>query len=189
MRVPPKVGSQVRIGVAIAIPAPYSEALTRARIEAGDPEALVIAPHITLMPPTAVEPEDLDEVREHLRSVAQRQQPFVVSLAGTDTFRPVSPVVFVAVTEGADACAQLHDAVNAGPIHQQPRFPYHPHVTIAHDLPDHRLDAAETARTGFTARFPVAAFTLYEYGDDGVWREVDAFALRARGSDDGGEGR
>lgn len=177
MRVPFRVGSQISIGVAIAVPAPYSESLTRARIEAGDPEALAIAPHITLMPPWVIEPEQLDDVRAHLRAVAKRHSPFIVALAGTDTFRPISPVVFVAVTEGAQGCAELHDSVMTGPLAQPMRFPYHPHVTIAHDLDDARLDAAGLSRTDFEARFPVAQFALYEYGDDGVWREDESFPL------------
>lgn len=185
MRVPLRVGSQISIGVAIAIPAPYSESLTRARIDAGDPEALAIAPHITLMPPTAIEPHQLDDVRVHLRRVAAKHRPFVVALAGTDTFRPVSPVVFVAVAEGAEGCAELHGSVNSGPLGQPTRFPYHPHVTIAHDLDDTRLDAAGLSRADFEARFPVAQFALYEYGDDGVWRELESFPLVAH-EDTGG---
>lgn len=179
MRVPATTGSQVSIGVAISIPAPYAESLTRARIDSGDPEALAIPPHITLLPPTAVEPDELDAVRRHLRAVAATQAPFVVALDGTDTFRPISPVVFVAVTEGAAACGDLHAAVNAGPLAQPLRFPFHPHVTIAHDLDDARLDAAAASREGFSARFPVAEFALYEYGDDGVWRDVLEFSLVA----------
>ena len=179
MRVPPRVGDQIRVGVAIPIPPPYAESLTRARIEAGDPEALAIAPHVTLLGPTAIDPGDLDAVREHLRQVAADHPPFVIELAGTDSFRPVSPVVFVAVTEGGDACERLHHAVNAGALAQQVRFPYHPHVTIAHDLDDDRLDAASASRADFKARFPVARFVLYEYGEDGIWRDVEVFRLVA----------
>lgn len=180
MRVPPRAGAQVIIGVAIAIPAPYSESLTRARIDAGDPEALAIAPHITLLPPTAVEPHDLDEIQRHLHAVARRRRPFVVAISGTDTFRPVSPVVFVAMTEGAEGCAELNRAVNDGPLAQPLRFPYHPHVTIAHDLDDTALDAAGVALAEFRARFPVAQFALYQYGDDETWREVETYALVSR---------
>ncbi len=179
MRVPPRIGSQVSIGVAIAIPPPYSESLTRARVEAGDPEALAIPPHITLLPPTSLEPDDVDAVRAHLRDVAVASEPFVVELAGTDTFRPISPVVFVAVTHGGEGCAALHRAVNSGPLEQPLRFPFHPHVTIAHDLDDRRLDAAASASAAFHARFPVAQFALYQYGDDGVWREQETFGLVA----------
>lgn len=180
MRVPPREGSQVSVGVVIAIPAPYAEELARARVEAGDPEALAMAPHITLLPPTAVEPDDVEDVREHLRDVAARHRPFVVALDGTGTFRPVSPVVFVAVAEGGEGCAELSRDVNAGPLAQPLRFPYHPHVTIAHDLEEPALDAAAEDRADFRARFPVAEFALYEYGDDGVWREVETFALTSR---------
>lgn len=179
MRVPAYVPGHVRIGVAIAIPAPYAEALTRARVDAGDPEALAIAPHVTLIPPTSLEPTELEEVRGHLARVARETAPFVVELAGTDTFRPISPVVFVALQRGSQQCEMLHRAVNAGPLAQQMRFPYHPHVTIAHDLDDASLDAAAAARADFSATFAVGQLTLYEYGDDGVWREVEVFALTA----------
>lgn len=177
MRVPPRLGDELRIGVAIAIPDPWTEPLTRARIEAGDTEALSIPPHITLLPPTAVQPDELVAVREHLAGVAKRHRPFVVELAGTDTFRPISPVVFVALVEGEERCGRLHRAVNDGPLAQQTRFPYHPHVTIAHDLEAEALDGAEVAASGFAATFPVAGFSLYEFGDDGVWRDVEEFAL------------
>jgi hypothetical protein len=53
-------------------------------------------------------------------------------------------------------------------------------VTIAHDLDDPQLDEAGRSRADFEARFPVAQFALYEYGDDGVWREVEIFSLVAR---------
>jgi len=134
---------------------------------------------------TVIEPDQMDEVRTHLRAVATRHAPFVVALAGTDTFRPISPVVFVAVTEGAEGCAVLHESVVGGPLAQQMRFPFHPHVTIAHDLDDAQLDDAGRSRADFEARFPVAQFALYEYGDDGVWREVEIFPLVAHESGGG----
>lgn len=177
----PQTGSALQIGVAIAIPPPYAQALTRARVESGDPSALAIPPHITLIPPTAVDRDRMDEVRAHLGEVSSGQAPFVVALTGTDSFRPISPVVFVAVTEGVEGCSALHRAVNAGPLSQPLRFPYHPHVTIAHDLDDERLDRAAGANADFRGRFPVAQFSLYEYGDDGVWRDVEVFSLVAEG--------
>lgn len=149
-------------------------------MDAGDPGALTIAPHITLLPPTAVRPDRMDDVRAHLREIADAHAPFVVTISGTDSFRPVSPVVYIAVVEGVEQCEELSRAVNDWSLAQPPRFPYHPHVTIAHDLDDAALDAAEQAQSGFHARFPVAEFGLYEYGDDGMWREVETFALVSR---------
>ncbi|MBZ2197673.1 2'-5' RNA ligase family protein [Occultella gossypii] len=177
MSAPERMGAQVRIGVSIPIPEPYSATLTRARIEAGDPLAHSVPPHITLMPPAVVEPDDLAEVTEHLRTVAAEHPPFVVELGGTDSFRPISPVVFVRLAAGTQACERLQRAINAGPLRQELRFPYHPHVTIAHEIDDAGLDAANAAMEAFDAVFPVAHFSLYEYGDDGVWRGVRNFVL------------
>ena len=56
-------------------------------------------------------------------------------------------------------------------------FPYHPHVTVAHDLPDEVLDEAYDALGGFAARFVVEEFALYVHGADGVWQVRRTFAL------------
>jgi hypothetical protein len=49
-------------------------------------------------------------------------------------------------------------------------FPYHPHVTVAHDVPPAQLDAAYERLAGFDARFRAWGFTLFEHGTDGRWR-------------------
>src|SRR5699024_6083751 len=83
-----------RAGVSIRVPEPYSTRLTRARVDAGDPLAQSVPPHITLVPPTDVQAEDLARVEHHLQTVAAHHAPFVVDLSGTATFWPISPVVF-----------------------------------------------------------------------------------------------
>ncbi|MPV51125.1 MULTISPECIES: 2'-5' RNA ligase family protein [unclassified Pseudactinotalea] len=165
------------IGVAIEIPDPYRAALTRARLDAGDPRAGLIPPHITLVPPTWIDPERLMDVVAHLARVAAARSPFIVRLAGTETFRPITPVVFVPLVRGGDDCTGLQAALNAGPLAAEQRFPYRPHVTIAHEIDDTSLDRAEAAMADFSAEFPVAAFELFEHGLDGVWRGIDRFTL------------
>ena len=41
-------------------------------------------------------------------AVAARRRPFRLTLRGTGTFRPVSPVVYLRVDEGWDECVGLH---------------------------------------------------------------------------------
>ncbi len=177
MRLPERVGDQVRIGVAVQVPPPYGRQLQDAREGFGDPLAKAIPPHVTLLPPTVVDPGDLAQVDEHLAAVAARHAPFVVHLRGTGTFRPVSAVVFVQVAEGIAECEQLERAVRAGPLDQELRFNYHPHVTVAHDVPDEALDRAFDELADFDARFLVDTIRVYEHGDDGVWRTVREFPL------------
>ncbi|WP_158372954.1 2'-5' RNA ligase family protein [Cellulosimicrobium cellulans] len=170
-------GDELRIGVAVSVPEPYAAELQEARARVGDPAAHLIRPHITLLGPTVLPTASLRDAEEHLRAVASQHAPFTVHLRGTATFRPVSPVVFVQVVEGIASCELLEVAVRSGVLDQELRFHYHPHVTIAHEVPDEALDRAFADMADFEARFDVTEIHVYEHGDDGVWRTIGAFPL------------
>lgn len=177
MNLPERVGDQRRIGVSIEIPAPFGPQLQEARRTAGDPLADLIPPHITILGPTVIEPDLMPVVDAHLAMIASASRPFVVQLRSSGTFRPVSPVVFVQVAQGIAECESLESLVRSGPLAQELRFNYHPHVTVAHEVPDDALDAAFEAMAGYEAAFTVDAISLFEHGDDSVWRPVRAFPL------------
>ena len=158
------------IGVAIGIPEPYTSELQGWRERLGDPNAADIPPHVTLLPPTALQSEALDEVEEHLRVVAEQHEPFVMHLRGSGTVRPISPVVFVPLVQGIGECERLEQQVRSGPLAREVKFPYHPHVTVAHDVPEPLLDRAFDELASYDARFRVWGFSLFERGKDGVWR-------------------
>ncbi|MCW2916466.1 MAG: Phosphoesterase [Actinomycetia bacterium] len=167
--------------MAISIPDPYGPELQRWRESFGDPLATSIPTHITLLPPTPVDDAHLDAIEDHLRKVAESEQAFPIRLSGTATFRPVSPVVFVALAEGIGACERVEKKVRSGLLGREPRFPYHPHVTIAHDLGEDVLDRAYKELSRYEAGFTVWGFSLYEHGPDGVWRPQRDFAFGAGG--------
>jgi 2'-5' RNA ligase len=169
------------IGVAIGIPEPYAEELATWRERVGDPQAKQVFPHVTLLPPTEIASADLAAIGEHLAGVAARVAPFAVHLRGTGTFRPVSEVVFVAVAAGIAGCELLERGVRSGPLARRTQFPYHPHVTIAQDVPVAALDHAYEGLSGFEARFDVAAFTMFEQDVDGVWQPQREFLLAGTG--------
>jgi 2'-5' RNA ligase len=171
-----------KIGVAVAVPQPASGELQTFRERLGDPNASSIVPHVTLLPPTTVPALALPVIGDHLDRVAGQSTPFGVELRGAGTFRPVSPTVFVPLVIGISGCERLQAAVRSGPLARELRFPYHPHVTVAHDVPEPSLDAAFDAVSSFEATFPVAQFTLFEQRRDGTWAGLRDFVLRA---DDG----
>jgi len=175
------VGSKHTIGVAIGLPEPFGTELTLWRERLGDPLALAIPPHITLIPPTILDDVELAAVETHLESVAAQQWPFGIHLRGTGSFRPVSPVVFVALAAGISDCERLERVVRTGPLASPPKFHYHPHVTVAHDVLPDALDRAFTEMANYEARFAVAELGLFECGDDGIWRTERQFAF-GRGS-------
>lgn len=167
----------ITIGVSLPVPQPYAEQLQAARRRAGDPLADAVPPHVTLMPPTQVDRSALADLEAHLQTVCTAYPSFGMTLRGTGTFRPISPVVFVAVAEGISQCEQLEQAVRSGPVHRALEFNYHPHVTIAHHVDDGALDQVFKDMAGFECHFEVGGVDLYEHGDDQVWRSVRTFAL------------
>jgi 2'-5' RNA ligase len=158
------------IGVAIGIPEPYTSELQGWRERLGDPNAADIPPHVTLLPPTELAGDLLDDVEAHLIEVAARHSAFTMHLRGSGTFRPVSPVVFVPLVQGISECERLESDVRSGPLAREVRFPYHPHVTVAHDVAEPLLDRAFEELAPYDARFQVWGFSLFERGRDGVWR-------------------
>jgi 2'-5' RNA ligase len=168
--VAPGADPMVTIGVAVPIPDPFGTELQKWRESFHDPMARAIPTHVTLLPPTEVARRDLAEIEDHLAKAAAVGQSFPMLLQGTDTFRPISPVTFVKVVQGAEECTRTEVLVRSGVLARELRFPYHPHVTVVHELPEDVLTRAEDVLRGYEARFLVTGFALYEHGVDGVWR-------------------
>lgn len=160
------------IGVSIVVPEPYGRLLQDRRADFGDPAAYAIPTHVTLLPPTDVGCADLPALRRHLAQVAAEGRPFPMRLRGTDTFRPLSPVVYVRLVEGGGVCDELQERVRSGPVPRELQFPYHPHVTVAHGIAEAAMDRAQRELAEFTAEWTAGGFALYEQGGDGVWRKM-----------------
>jgi 2'-5' RNA ligase len=165
------------IGVAIAVPDPWGVQLQDYRTGLGDRSAVGIPTHITLAPPFEVEDGDLPLIGKHLAEAAASRPPFRIHLRGTGTFRPVSPVVFVTVVRGISSCEQLAMAIRRGPLAAEPVFPYHPHVTVAHDVEDHLLDRAFDELADFEAQFEAEHFLLYVHDPQAGWQPTREFPL------------
>jgi 2'-5' RNA ligase len=170
------------IGVAIAVPEPWGGRLQDYRVDLGDKTAAGIPTHITLVPPIDVAVADLPGVERHLAEGSALNAAFKVHLRGTGTFRPVSPVVFVTVVEGISGCEQLAASVRRGPLDADLRFPYHPHVTVAHDLDDATLDRSFRELADFDCAFEVDRFALYVHDASSGWAPTRDYLLTASGS-------
>lgn len=169
------------IGVAVAIPEPWGQQLQDYRESVGDRSATLIPTHITLVPPTELTDEELVSVEQHLAAVAGDRPAFQVHLRGTGTFRPVSPVVFVQLAEGIAHCEQLAAALRRGPLDVTLSFPYHPHVTVAHDVEESCLDRAFTELASFECTFDVHEFHLYVHDEVEGWRTYRDYPLEGAG--------
>ncbi|GHH07547.1 2'-5' RNA ligase family protein [Streptomyces rubradiris] len=169
----------VTIGVSIAVPEPHGSLLQERRAGFGDAAAHGIPTHVTLLPPTEVDEADLPAVDKHLTEVAAAGRPFPMRLSGTGTFRPLSPVVYVRVVAGAEACTRLQQRIReaSGPVARELLFPYHPHVTVAHGIDEAAMDRAFEELADYEAEWPCTGFALYEQGADGVWRKLREYTF------------
>lgn len=156
------------VGVILGFPPDIAAELQQWRASFGDPLAGVVPAHITLV--TTTPTHDWGATLAHVRDVARRQSPFMVTIAGTGSFRPVSPVVFIKVEDGFDECVELHEKLQQGPLQRDLPFAFHPHVTIAHDVSPESLDEAETVLKSYKATFPVVSMGLYEHDAEGIWQ-------------------
>ncbi|WP_184539834.1 2'-5' RNA ligase family protein [Micromonospora polyrhachis] len=167
-----------QVGIAVDIPEPWGSYLTRRRAEAGDPQATFVPAHLTLLGPTEIPLASLPVVEERLAEVAVAHPSYTLHLRGTGTFRPVTEVVFVTVAAGISECEQLAAAIGAVPeLQREHRFPYHPHVTVAQDVAPEALDQVYEDLAGFSARFEVAAFTLFSHSGEARWQPRRDFRL------------
>jgi 2'-5' RNA ligase len=165
------------LGIVVPVPEPWAQLLVDWRAKVGDPQASLVPPHVTLLPPTEVAVRDRTDIGRHLEGVAAAHAPFDMHLLGTGTFTPVSDVVFVAVARGIGNCELLANDVRHGPLSRELSYPYHPHVTIAHDVPGDMLDLAYTGLSDLSAEFRVDFFTEFEQTAGGAWAVARQYRL------------
>ena len=64
-----------------------------------------------------------------------------------------------------------------GPLESDLAFPYHPHVTVAHDVAEDLLDRAFDELSDFEAQFDADHFLLYVHDTETGWRPTREFPL------------
>ncbi|WP_099331699.1 2'-5' RNA ligase family protein [Actinomyces minihominis] len=175
MYVPDRSESEEWLGVVIAVPEPWVSLLTEARLGLGDEAGARVPAHITVMPPIAVSSDNREAVFEHLAAIAKQHRPFRITVQGTGTFLPVNPVVYLSVEEGERQCADLADDIRNGPLDYDPRFPYHPHITLAYGEDQGMLEKAMEWGADFEASWMVPGFRLDRVEATGSYASVALF--------------
>lgn len=158
----------------ISLPDELAKQLDASRTRYAGQVSAIVPPHVTLVSGRAA--GSWEEAARHVRAVAAAGVPFKISLRGTGTFEPLSPVVFLNVVQGAQECTQLHRELLDGPVAHLLEFDFHPHLTIAHDLDDAQMARAQEEMAGFSADFEVSSIGLYNFVAGG-WSLREELAL------------
>lgn len=166
---------QFTLGVVIPVPEPQRSLLRDWRRLYGGAATEPIAPHITLISGGYL--KSWEQAAARVREVAQESSCFTVRLAAARSFRPASQVVYLPVAEGGEHCWKLHRALVAEQLCHDSKFEYHPHLTIAQNVPEADLDAAQEQLHDVELGFAVDCLQLFDTRD-GAWNLCEEIRLR-----------
>ena len=139
--------------------------------------------HVSVLPPRPLA-VDWRVASDQVRSLTDTWFPFDIELTKVDIF-PVTKVVYIEIGAGGQELRRMHAAMNHAALEFHEPFVYHPHVTLAQEIPDQDSAAVlETAvrrwreykgKCGFRAER--AVFVQNTVGD--CWVDLAEYSLGA----------
>ena len=156
---PCRVPAEERLNVfalVIYIPDPLGRFLDDLRRElapASNPHA-----HVSVLPPRPLA-VDWQAASGQARALTERWAPFEIELTGLRIF-PVTNVIYLEIGAGAEDLRRMHAAMNAGALEFEEPFPYHPHITLAQEIPHQEVRSI----------YELAQRRWREYRGSGVFR-------------------
>ena len=129
-RVPPEDRLNI-FALVIYVPPPlgdFLDDLRRELVPHYNPHA-----HVSVLPPRPIA-VDWRIAAQLVREQARTWQPFDVELTAIEIF-PVTNVIYIGVGGGSVELPHMHAATNTGPLAFEEPFVYHPHITLAQEIP------------------------------------------------------
>jgi 2'-5' RNA ligase superfamily len=94
--------------------------------------------HVSVLPPRPLA-VDWRLASGELRALAQKWAPFDIELTEIGVF-PVTDVIYFELGQGAAELQEMHAAMASRRLAFQEPFAYHPHVTLAQEIPHSQVD-------------------------------------------------
>ena len=95
--------------------------------------------HVSVLPPRPLAVE-WHAASEHVRTLAGCWDPFEVQLAEIEMF-PVTNVIYIGIGAGEAELGRMHAAINTASLAFEEPFVYHPHITLAQEIPHGQVNA------------------------------------------------
>ncbi|MDR3703432.1 MAG: 2'-5' RNA ligase family protein [Candidatus Sulfopaludibacter sp.] len=89
--------------------------------------------HVSVLPPRPLAVA-WETASGQARALSESWLPFDVHLTDIQVF-PVTKVIYIEIGGGASELYRMHTAMNLTDLAFQEPFPYHPHVTLAQEIP------------------------------------------------------
>jgi 2'-5' RNA ligase len=127
----------------IYIPAPlgqFLDDLRRELVPHYNPHA-----HVSVLPPRRLQ-VDWQQASEQARSLTEGWAPFDVELTTIGVFERTD-VIYIEIGAGQSELYDLHEAMNRSALAFNEPYKYHPHITLAQEIPPERVvEVKELAR-------------------------------------------
>jgi 2'-5' RNA ligase len=95
--------------------------------------------HVSVLPPRPLA-VPWHAASDQARELIENWTPFEIELTGLQVF-PVTDVIYLGVGAGTEDLRRMHAAMNAGALEFQEPFAYHPHITLAQEVPHDGVEA------------------------------------------------
>ena len=119
--------------------------------------------------------DEIDNAFALARRVAGEQPKRLhITIGPVATFHPITPVVYLSVN-GADVGVihRMRDEMDAGPLAQELRHEFVPHVTLSDDATEAEITGAMASLTHYVEAIALDGITVLEQDDeDKMWRPI-----------------
>jgi 2'-5' RNA ligase len=94
-------------------------------------------PHVTLFPPRQLPGISEPALIRQLESIRELLFPLAIHLGEVKTFLPIAPVVYLEAEAADEQLGRMHNLLLRafGSNEAAERFEFHPHITLAYELP------------------------------------------------------
>lgn len=94
--------------------------------------------HVSVLPPRCLA-VPWAAASEQARALTEGWAPFDIELSSIGVF-PATEVIYIEIGRGASEMRSLHAAMNTGALDWNEPFEYHPHITLAQDIPHEEVE-------------------------------------------------
>ena len=142
--------------------------------------------HVSILPPRPLAGSEAQAV-EFIQIYSHRLAAFEVVLDAIEKF-PVTNVTYVSIAAGVADLHATHGIMNAQALQYVEPYAYHPHITLAQDIPEaHQAEALHLCQARwkeFTGprHFPVETLTFVQNTMTCGWLDLAAAKLEMAGS-------
>ena len=143
-----------------------------------DPHYTHIPPHITLKSGFDAENHQINDIVQKLHEVAQKTEPFDITITKFSSFKPVNNVIYLKI-DPKDNLEYLHNEIDTKIPDHVSEYVYVPHITVGQQLTndEHSDVFGSLQMLKVNMQDKVDRFHLLYQLENGSWTVYETFRL------------